>query len=624
MRRAWRGGLALLAGALVALSLPPFGLWPLGIAGTALLARLLHDRRSGARLLAGLLTGIGQFGIGLAWAEQFTLPGYLVLVLVESAFLALAALAVPPRRGRVAGFAAALVLAEAARDAFPFGGLPLGSAVLGQAAGPLAALARLAGPLTVLAGLALAGSVLAELEQALSASRFAVAGEMRTWRIPPLRWATAARRAGGGAARRAGGAGAALLALCVVALVAPDGGPAVGHVAVAAVQGGRLAPARDLPAPVQVLDAQLSATARLSRGVQRPGMPPRSATSQRRDGSGLRSSPSLVLWPEDVVALDVAFATSPERAVLAATARRLGATLIAGVTEPAGPGHFRNEVVALAPSGRLVATFEKVHLVPFGEYVPDRSLFSHLADFAAVPLDAVSGRGDGEITTPAGRFAVLISFETFFTARGRSGVRAGGEALLVPTNTASYSTSQAPGQELAASRLQAVAEGRDLLQAATVGYSAIVSTDGAVRAASRLGARAVLSGSIALRSGMTLYDRFGDPWLLALAVVGLGGSWLAARRRAGDQSARAGSSPEAATVAASRPSGSSESSAPLSPSPAGETSVTPPSPAAIPAGEAASAGEPAPTEPSRSARPSGRSAKRTLLKRMNLPTQITA
>jgi apolipoprotein N-acyltransferase len=550
-----RGGLAVLAGCLVASSLPPLGAWPLGIAGVAVLIGLLAGQGAPARLATGLLAGIGQLAIGLAWAEQFTLPGYLVLVLVESAFLAGAAAVVPRGAGRVPAFAGAVVLAEAARDSFPFGGLPLGSAALGQVGGPLAALARLGGPLAVLGGLALAGAALAEATSSLRSqarprgrlarlgrpagtNRGAPAGlddaadlgdaaglgapaglDDAAERCAPERCGQPERAgpldrgeqpAWAAPARRAGAAAGVLAVLCCLAAVAPGGGAAIGLLAAAAVQGGRLSAPSDVPAPVEVLAAQLSATGRITGHA------------------------GLVLWPEDTVALDLAYARSPEARLLAAAARHLRTTLVVGVTEPAGPGRFRNEVVAIGPSGRVAAVFEKVHLVPFGEYVPDRGLFSHLAGFGAVPSDAVAGHGSGEIATPAGRFAVLVSFETFFAGRARSGVRAGGEALLVPTNTASYATSQVPAQELAASRLEAIAEGRDLLQAATVGYSALVAPDGTVLAELALGKQAVLSVRLPLRRGETPYGRFGQVPVLVLAALTLAAGWalaLSARRR---------------------------------------------------------------------------------------------
>jgi apolipoprotein N-acyltransferase len=474
LRRAARVTAPLVAGALVALSLPPFGAWPTADLGVAALWLLLRGRRARSRALVGWAFGIGQFAIGLAWAWQFSSPGYVVLVLVEAGFVALACALVPARRHGPNPFAlaGALTLAEWARESWPFGGLPLGGIALGQAAGPLLSVDRLGGPLLVAGCAYLAGAGLGAL---LGAPR---------------------------APRRLLEAGFAALVvvigLGVAGALAPRGGAPVGELRAAIVQGGGRRGLDQLQVPPSVVfDAAVAPTERL-----RPG-------------------PALVLWPEDVVALDGPLAGSPQDAVLSALARRLHATLVAGVTEPVGTRYFRNEVVAYAPDGRIVATFEKVHRVPFGEYVPDRSFFSHLANLRDVPRDAIPGHGSGEITTPAGRFAVLVSFEVFFADRGRSGVRAGGQLILVPTNTSSYSNDQAPSQEIAASRLQAVAEGRDLLQAAPTGYSAVIDEDGRVLARSRLSVRAVIETTVPLRRGLTVFGRVGTRPVLGLAALAI-------------------------------------------------------------------------------------------------------
>ena len=125
--------------------------------------------------------------------------------------------------------------------------------------------------------------------------------------------------------------------------------------------------------------------------------------------------------------------------------------------------------MAWGPHGHIVGVFEKVHRVPFGEYVPYRSLFSHLADLSGVPTDAVPGHGTGLMRTPAGPLGLLVSFEIFYAGRSHASVRAGAELLAVPTNTSSYSTSQVPSQEMAAAVVQAVETGRDLVQAAPTG-----------------------------------------------------------------------------------------------------------------------------------------------------------
>ncbi len=218
-----------------------------------------------------------------------------------------------------------------------------------------------------------------------------------------------------------------------------------------------------------------------TRGLSDLEIPPSVVyTAALRATRRVRPPVDLVLWPEDVVALSGPLRGSPESGQLAAIARRLRATLVAGVTETVGAKGFRNEIVAYSPSGALAAVFEKVHRVPFGEYVPWRSFFSHLANLRAIPRDAVAGHGSGLMATPAGDLAVLVSYEVFFPDRGRSGVRAGGRIIVVPTNTSSYPSEQAPAQEIAASRLQAIEEGRDLLQVAPTGYSAVIDNRGRV------------------------------------------------------------------------------------------------------------------------------------------------
>ena len=306
-------------------------------------------------------------------------------------------------------------------------------------------------------------------------------------------------------------------AICVSGDLAPDGGPPLGHLRVAVVQGGGKRGLSDLEIPPSVVYA---AALRTSRRVDRPV--------------------DLVLLPEDVVALSGPLRHSPESAQLAVLARKLHTALLVGVTETVGATQFKNEIVAYSSSGAITSVFEKVHRVPFGEYVPWRSFFSHLANLQAIPRDAIVGRGSGLMETSAGPVAALVSYEVFFADRGRSGVRAGGELIVVPTNTSSYPGEQAPGQEIAASRLQAIEEGRDLLQAAPTGYSAVIDNRGRVLQQTPLSSSAVLRATVALRNGSTVYTRLGDDPTLLLALCGAVVGWveLVLRRRRDARSAR--------------------------------------------------------------------------------------
>jgi apolipoprotein N-acyltransferase len=126
----------------------------------------------------------------------------------------------------------------------------------------------------------------------------------------------------------------------------------------------------------------------------------------------------------------------------------------------------------------------------------------------------------------------MISYEVFYADRGRAPVRAGAQLLIVPTNTSSYATGQVPTQEIAASEVQAVQQGRDLLQAAPTGFSAWITHRGALLARSSLGVRQIVPAVLQRRTGTTLYVRFGDLPVLAASVVALVASWwLAVRDR---------------------------------------------------------------------------------------------
>ncbi|MHB8329668.1 MAG: apolipoprotein N-acyltransferase [Acidimicrobiales bacterium] len=490
---------AFAAGVGAALSLPPWGLWILAFPSAALLWWRLDRLPPGRRLLAGWAFGLGLYVVGLWWVTSFNVYGGVLLMALEALAPALAAALVPSGRGRTPALAGAMVLVEALRSSWPFGGLPLGGVALGQAGGPLADAARLGGPLLLVGLVWLGGGALGSVSTVVL-RRVARRGAAGHSALVPV----------AGAVVAAALSLTAVVGVAVAGRYAADGGGDVGRVRVAAVQGGGVRGLRKAQVdPTTVFAAQVAATNAL---LSRPGI----------------ARPTLLVWPEDVIALNVSLVGSDAQSTVAALAVRARATLLAGVTEPAGRGHFRNEIVAFGPDGRIVARFDKVHRVPFGEYVPLRPLVRHLADLSAVPEDAVAGHGDGVLHTPAGPLGTMVSYEVFFAARGRVATRAGATLLVVPTNTSSYSTSQVPTQEIAAARLQAIEEGRDLVQAAPTGFSALIDHDGRVLARSSLGRRSLVVGELSLRTGRTLYERVGDLPVLVAALAGLlGGAVLA-------------------------------------------------------------------------------------------------
>jgi apolipoprotein N-acyltransferase len=424
---------------------------------------------------------------------EFNSAGYVALVLHGMACTALAGMLVPARRrwGTVLGLPAALIVTDWIRGRFPFGGLPIGGAALGQVASPLVPSARLGGTLLLTAVTALTGAALAELAGAAAAARRPQNPAVG----PVLR-----------------GAVAILVAVMVVLAgrLGPDGaGPTPRQtLQVGLVQGGGPRGLRGVYVDPQVVfDRQVQATAALKPPLD------------------------LVLWPEDVIQVDRPIGQTPEGRQMGALAGQLGATVVAGIVEDVGTDRFRNAAVAWSPTGVLVSRYDKVHRVPFGEYVPGRSIFQHVANLSLIPRDAIPGHGPGLLDTPAGPVGVVISYEVFFEDRARDAVRAGGQVLLVPTNAASYSTSQVPTQEVAAARLRAWETGRDTIQAAPTGYSAVIDHNGRVMARSVLGHQQTLTATVQRRTGRTIFVRLGDlPYVVAGLVGLLAASWSNLRR----------------------------------------------------------------------------------------------
>ena len=231
-------------------------------------------------------------------------------------------------------------------------------------------------------------------------------------------------------------------------------------------------------------------------------------------------SADLVVWPENVVDVDT-FIGSEQAAAIGEEAARVGAPFAVGVTEDAGPDHFLNAEVIVAPDGTVTSRYDKVRRVPFGEYMPLRSLLSAIgAPTNLVPRDAVAGTGPAVLTLPSGlKVGVVISWEVFFGGRANEGVVHGGTMILNPTNGSSYTWTVLQSQQIASSRLRAVEQGRWVAQAAPTGFSAFVSPSGQVIDRTSISEQAVIHHTITTYTDRTWYSHLGSLPIAVLAVV---------------------------------------------------------------------------------------------------------
>ncbi|MBV9822501.1 MAG: apolipoprotein N-acyltransferase [Actinobacteria bacterium] len=517
--------LAAVAGLLGAAAFPKPGIWPLAFVSVAGLSVAVAGIRPRRAALLGLVFGAGLFGPMLHWTSTYVgaLP-WLILAFSQTWFLALlaAALSVVQRRrfGAVTG-AALWVAEEAARDRLPFGGFPWGRWAFSQASSPLRWFAALGGAPLVTFAVALIGTLLASAVLGRPAS--AVLGPVEG---PATDQPAAAARTRWQVRRAVPVVAAALVLLAGAALaypLRPDSRPDQ-TTTVAAIQGD--VPDRGLEFNArrrQVLDNHVAQTLKLAADID----------------AGRVARPALVLWPEN--ASDIDPTTNPDAAaVIQRAVDAVGVPILVGaLIDGPGPDHVTNAGIVWMPSGSASPgpgqRYVKRHPVPYGEYIPLRSLARAVSSKVdLVSRDMVAGGGNGLLTQTPYPVGDVICFEVAYDSLVTSSVRAGARLLVVQTNNATFGHSAETYQQLAMTRLRAVEHARTVVQVATSGKSAIIGPDGRTLAESGpLFSADVLVRTVPLNRSTTLATRTGSATEWLLVVLGLLGLVLARRRGAG-------------------------------------------------------------------------------------------
>ena len=509
-----RPALTLAAGTLAACGFQPLHLWIAALLGTAALAALVATARTRtAAAFIGWLWGWAHFTLALNWiATAFTyqarMPPALgwAAVVGLSAYLAVypalaCALAWHARTSRLAfatALAGAWILSEWLRGwvftGFPWD--PLGAALLGDATHPgLASLAPWLGTF------ALSGLMV------LIAAAVAVPATRRARLIT----ATAA------------------IALHVAANAITPSPTPPGTLPVTVVQPG-------------IAEAQLNDPDRHAE---------HDATLLRLSTPRAPNQRRLVLWPEsglsdylrDGYPFWVYAGTtwqSDPAAVRTLIARDIGqnSLLLTGgvdpvMADPENIGAVRNVVTALDDHGRIVASYAKAHLVPYGEYLPMRGLLTPLGLARLVPGDIDFQPGPGPRTLdlgPYGKAGVQICYEIVFPGAVVD-PRHRPDYIVNPSNDGWFG-SWGPPQHLAQARLRALEEGLPVLRPTTDGISAIIAPNGVAQSIIPRGPAARIDALIPAALPATPFARIGNAlslgWAMALLMVS---ALVFARRR---------------------------------------------------------------------------------------------
>lgn len=257
------------------------------------------------------------------------------------------------------------------------------------------------------------------------------------------------------------------------------------------------------------------------------------AVYERLTRQAAQGRPAAILWPETAAAIFLR-GDPALLARLTALADELATPLLVGsVDRTDGPrGQPLNSALLLSGRG-IQAKYDKIHLVPFGEYVPLSGLIGGVRNWAEFIGDFAPGQVRTIFPLPGAPFGTVICYEGIFPELFREFVAGGAMFMTNITNDAWFGRTSGPWQHLGMLPLRAVENRVSIARAANTGVSAFVEPSGRVAETLPLFERGVLEGRILMRSRTTLYTRFGD-WFpyacLALSTTLVGVAVLRKRR----------------------------------------------------------------------------------------------
>ncbi|MFH0877193.1 MAG: apolipoprotein N-acyltransferase, partial [Candidatus Omnitrophota bacterium] len=253
----------------------------------------------------------------------------------------------------------------------------------------------------------------------------------------------------------------------------------------------------------------------------------------------LKSEPDVIIWPETAYP-DFWGRGGHEEAFLDFV-RQLRTPLLVGLIRQEGANYF-NSAFLFSSTGNIEASYDKIHLVPFGEYIPLRRFLSFLEEWAPI-ADFRRGRTYSlfslqGLACPVIRFGVLICFEDIFSDLASAFVRRGADVLVNITNDAWFGDTASPYQHLQASVFRAVENRVFVVRSANTGISGIIDDAGRIQGTVRnqKGKEAFITGdytgSVYRTQRQGVYPRIIDlfSFLCSVFVAGLLGLVFFRRR----------------------------------------------------------------------------------------------
>ena len=252
------------------------------------------------------------------------------------------------------------------------------------------------------------------------------------------------------------------------------------------------------------------------------GMPELNSYVVTPDCPDQQVAPGVILWPES----PAPFLDKDPRLLnaLRTVALTMHSPVIAGSTslDPRGPrSDMYNSAIFMDLDGVVKGRYDKIHLVPWGEYIPYKSFFSFAKNLTQQAGDMTHGwrrvvfGGDGR------RFGVFICYEEIFGDEIRLFVKQGAQVLVNISNDGWYGDTCAPWQTLNMSRMRAVENGRWLLRDTNTGITTIIDPYGRLTASVERHALTSLAARYGYRSDLTFYTQHGDVFAYTCAAITL-------------------------------------------------------------------------------------------------------
>jgi len=280
-----------------------------------------------------------------------------------------------------------------------------------------------------------------------------------------------------------------------------------------------------------LMDAGAGSCNDFTRGM--PGRGDRSAASSCAGGG---SKPEFVAWPESPAPFiedDPRFRASVREA-----ANQTGSALIIGGIgvefQPKLQSYMNfNSAMVFAPSGDEVGRYDKIHLVPFGEYIPYKDLFFFAKALTSQVGESTRGRERKLFRLNGHHYGIFICYESVFADEVRHFVQLGAEVLVNISDDGWYGDSSAPWQHLNMARMRAIENHRWILRATNTGVTAAIDPNGHVRQSLDRHIAGRLRAEYGIETGMTFYTVHGDLFAYACAILGMGLLGWSIRRRMG-------------------------------------------------------------------------------------------